>query len=214
LSDIFQEIDEDLKRDRLAKLWARYRVYIIARVIAVVAAIAFYNAWGQYELTQRQAEGVRFAAALDQVRAGDDQGASSAFADLAANAGGGHVVLAKLEEAASKARLGDVAGALALYDQISSDSSLDSQYRDSATILYVRTALGQGDAKPLIDRLKPLTDAANPWHGFALEFTALAQLQSGDNDAARQTYQSLAADQTVPAGARARATQMLAALGS
>ena len=214
MSDIFQEIDEDLKRDRLAKLWARYRVYIIALVIAVVAVIAFYNAWGQYELTQRQAEGVRFAAALDQVRAGDDQGASSAFADLAANAGGGHVVLAKLEEAASKARLGDVAGALALYDQISSDSSLDSQYRDAATILYVRTALGQGDAKPLIDRLKPLTDAANPWHGFALEFTALAQLQSGDNDAARQTYQSLAADQTVPAGARARATQMLSALGS
>jgi hypothetical protein len=214
LSDIFQEIDEDLKRDRLAKLWARYRLHAVGLLVAVVVGISFYTAWTQYELTQRQAEGVRFAAALDRVRAGDDQGASSAFADLAANAGGGHAVLAKFEEAAAKARLGDTAGALALYDQISSDNALDSQYRDAATILFARASLGQGDAKPLIDRLKPLTDAANPWHGFALEFTALAQLQSGDKDSARQTYQTLAADQTVPAGTRARASQMLAALGS
>ncbi len=214
LSDIFQEIEEDLRRDKYAKLWARYRVHLILLVVAILVGISGYTGWTQYQTSQRQAEGARFAAALDLVREGRNKEAIAAFAALANSAGGGHVVLAKLEEAALKAQGGDAPGALALYDQISADTSLDPQYRDAATLLYARAALDQGDPKALVERLKPLTGAANPWHAFALEFTALAQLKSGDKDAARQTFQALAADQTAPAGARSRANQMLAALGS
>ena len=212
LSDIFQEIEEDLRRDKYAKLWARYRVHLVLLVVAILVGISGYTGWTQYQQSQRQAEGARFAAALDLVRDGKNQEAIAAFTDLANGAGGGHAVLAKLEEAALKARGGDAAGALALYDQIASDTSLDPHYRDAATLLYARAALDQGDPKALVERLKPLTGAANPWHAFALEFTALAQLKSGDKDAARQTFQTLAGDQTAPAGARSRATQMLAAL--
>ncbi len=213
MSDIFQEIEEDLRRDKLAKLWARYRLHLVLLVVAVMLGISGYTGWTQYQASQRQAEGTRFAAALDLVRDGKNQEAVAAFTDLANRAGGGHAVLAKLEEAALKTQAGDEAGALALYDQISSDSSLEPQYRDAATLLYARAALDHGDPKALVERLKPLTDGANPWHGLALEFTALAQLKSGDKGAARATYQRLVGDQTAPAGTRSRATQMLAALG-
>ncbi len=212
LSDIFQEIEEDLRRDKYAKLWARYRVHLVLLVVAILVGISGYTGWTQYQQSQRQAEGARFAAALDLVRDGKNQEAAAAFADLANRAGGGHAVLAKLEEAALKARGGDAAGALALYDQIASDTSLDPQYCDAATLLYARAALDQGDPKALIERLKPLTDGANPWHALALEFTALAQMKSGDKVAARATYQRLIDDKTAPAGSRNRATQMLAAL--
>jgi len=213
LSDIFQEIEEDLRRDKLAKLWARFRVHLVLLVVAILLGISGYTGWTQYQASQRQAEGTRFAAALDLLRDGKTQEAVAAFTALANGAGGGHAVLAKLEEAALKVQTGDEAGALALYDQISSDSSLDPQYRDAATLLYARAALDRGDPKALVERLKPLTDGANPWHALALEFTALAQLKAGDKDAARGTYQRLIGDQTAPAGARSRANQMLAALG-
>ncbi len=213
MSDIFQEVDEELRRDKLAKLWERHRLHLILLVVAAIVGISGYTGWTQYQMSQRQAEGARFAAALDLVRGGNEKAAIDAFADLANSAGGGHAVLAKLEEAALKARSGDSAGALALYDQMASDNSLDPQFRDAATLLYARIALDQGDAKSLVDRLQPLTGADNPWHAEALEFTGLAQLKSGDKDSARQSFQRLAGDKSAPAGARTRANQMLAALG-
>src|SRR3984957_11305339 len=88
LSDIFQEIDEDLRRDRYAKLWAQYRWHLIVLLVAVIVGVSGYTGWRQYQLSQRQAEGVRFAAALDLEHEGNDKAATDAFAGLAASAGG------------------------------------------------------------------------------------------------------------------------------
>ena len=214
MSDIFQEIDEDLRRDRFAKLWARYGMHLIVLAVLVVIATAAVTGWRQYQFKQRQAEGVRFAAALDLVRDGKSPEAIDAFAALASTAGGGHAMLARFEEAALKARSGDAAGALALYDQLAADQGIDPAYRDMATLLASRAMLDKGDGAAAIDRLKPLTESASPWHPSALELTALAQLRAGDRAAARKIYQTLADDLQAPQGTRARAAQMLTTLGS
>ncbi len=39
MADIFDEIDEDLKRDRAQELWARYGKFVIAAAAAVVLAV-------------------------------------------------------------------------------------------------------------------------------------------------------------------------------
>ena len=62
--------------------------------------------------------------------------------------------------------------------------------------------------------IKPLTDAANPWHPSALELTAAAKLKSGDKPGALEIYKKLADDLAAPEGVRARATEMAAALAS
>jgi hypothetical protein len=214
VSDIFREIEEDIRRDNFAQLWVRYRVYVIALLAVLILGTAGFTGWREYQLRQRQTEGERFAAALDLVRDGKETEAADRFAALSSQAGGGHAVLATFELAALKARAGDTETAIALYNQISADTGTDQSYRDAATLLDARYALDKGDPQTVIDRLKPLTDAGSAFRASALEFTALAQLKSGDKTAARKTYQQLADDIAAPAGARQRATQMLAALGS
>lgn len=214
MSDIFQEVEEDLRRDNLAKLWRRYGKYAIAVAVAVVIATAGFSAWREYRHRQSAAEGVRFADALDLVRAGKDKDAADAFAALAGTAGGGHATLARFEEAALRARSGDRDVALGLYDKLAADSSTDEIYREAAALLGARIALDQGDAAGAVQRAKPLTASGNPWRSVALELTGAADLKSGDAAAARQAFQQLADDPNAPAGARQRATQMLATLGS
>jgi len=213
LSDIFREIDEELRKENLAKLWARYGRWVIVAAVLLVVATAVGVGWRQYRERESAAQGTRFAAALDLVRDGKDKDAIEAFAAIGRDAGGGHAMLAKLEEAALRARTGDVAGALTIYDRLANDGSLDPIYRAAATLLAARTALDRGDAAGAIRRLQPLTDGQNPWHPFAIELTAFAQLKAGDRAAARKSFQRLADDPNAPAGARQRATQMIATLG-
>lgn len=212
MSDIFQEVDEELRRENFAKLWARYGKYVIALAVLLVLATVGFTQWRQYQLHQREAEGARYVAALNLARQGKDQDAAAALAAIARQAGGGHATLARLEDAALKARSGDVDGAAAAYEALAADGSVDPVYRDVARLLAAQYGLKSGDPKAIIAKLAPLTAMDNPWHPSALELTALAELKAGDRASARATYQRIADDLAAPQGLRARAAEMLTAL--
>ena len=212
MSDIFREIDEELRRENLQQLWARYGRYVIALAILAVLATGAVMGWRQYQLHLREAEGMRYAAALDLARQGKNAEAADAFAVLAQNASSGRAALSRLAEGVAKTRAGDVDGAIAAYDQLAADASADSIFREVATLLSARYMLDKGDPKAVIARLAPLTSATSPWHGLALELTATAELKAGDSAKARSDFEALAKDGTVSQGVRQRAAEMQAAI--
>jgi hypothetical protein len=212
VSDIFREIEGELRRDNFFKLWQRYGKYVIALAVVVVAITGLVVAWREYQMRQRQAEGVRFAAAIELADQGKLKDAVDAFSAMSQDATGGRFTLARFATASLKAKQGDGPGAMAIYDQIAADGTNQQIYRDLATLFAARYAMDK-DPKAAIERLRPLTDAANPWHPTALELTAIAELAGGDKAAAQKSYKALADDLTAPAGLRARAAEMVAALG-
>jgi hypothetical protein len=211
VSDIFKEIDEELRRENFAKLWNRYGYYVIAFLVAVVIVTGVTVAWRQYQAQQLASEGERYQVALDLLHQNKIQEASAAFAALAQTSAQ-RAVLARFEAAAILARGGDAPGAVARYEAIAADASVDPPFRDLATILAAQHGLSRGDPKQIVARLEPMATAAGPWHPSALELTALAQLKAGDKKAARATYQRLADDLSAPQGMRTRAAEMTAAL--
>lgn len=212
MSDIFQEIDEELRRENFAKLWQRYGVYLIGLAVIIVVAVGAVAGWRAYQLRLHQVEGERYSLALDLARQGKDKDATDVFAELGRQAHGGHATLARLEEAALKAKNGDVNGAVALYDALAADGAADPAYRDLAKLLAAQYELKDGDPKAVIARVAPLTSATSPWHPTALELMALAQLKAGNKTEARAVYQRIADDLAAPQGLRARAAEMAAAL--
>lgn len=212
MSDIFQEVDEELRRENFAKLWARFGKYIVALAVLIVLGTGAVGQWRKYQQHQRELEGARYLAALTLAQQGKDKDAADAFAQIAGEATGGHATLARLEAAALRARSGDTDGAVAAYGALAADGSADPVYRDVATLLWAQLSLKSGDPKAIIDRLTPYAAADNPWHASALELVALAQLKAGNKAQARATYQQIADDLAAPQGARARATEMIAAL--
>lgn len=208
MSDIFREIEDELRRENLRQLWKRYGKYIIVLAVAAVVATAAVMGWRAYQNKQRAARGVEYAAALALVRANKPADAASAFAKLASESDSGRAVLARLEEASAKLDAGDTPGAIAIYDRLAADGSIDPKFRDAATILAARYTLDKGDVKAVIAKLKPLTVATSPWHGLAQELTALAELQAGDKTKARQDFKALAGDAAVSPDIRQRAQAM------
>lgn len=211
MSDIFREIDEELRRDNLLKLWSRYGRYIVALAVVVLLVAGGIVAWRDHQLSERRAQSTRYAAALSLVRDGKEAEAAKVFGGIAQE-GGGYGTLASFEEAALLAKTGDRKGAAAVYDRIASDGGLDRPFRDLAVLLSVMQEMPDADPQAIVERLAPMTAKGNPWRPTALELTAAVRLKSGEKSAALALYQELADDLAAPQGLRARAAELAAAL--
>ena len=207
MADIFQEIDEDLRRDRMAKLWTRYGKYAIGAAVLIVVATAAGVAYQNWRQQQYQALGLKYAETTFTLRDGGTAKAINGFEALAAEDKVGYGLLARIQAATLKARGDDKEGGLAALSAIAADGSVEPVYRDLATVLAGLYSVDQAKPDETIARMKPLADG--PWHFTALEVTALAQLKAGDKAAALKTYQGLADDLGAPASLRARATEIV-----
>jgi hypothetical protein len=213
LSDIFREIDEELRRDNLLKLWSRYGRYIVALTVLALVVAGGVVAWREHQLSERRAQSMRYSSALSLVREGKDAEAAQVFAAIARE-GGGYAALALFEEAERLAKSGDHKGAAAAYDRIAAMGGLDPVFRELAALLSVMQGLPDTDPHAVMDRLSPMTSPGNPWRSTALELTAAARLKAGDKAGALEVYKTLADDLAAPQGTRARAAEMAAALVS
>ncbi|EWY40005.1 hypothetical protein N825_03170 [Skermanella stibiiresistens SB22] len=219
MTDIFREVDEDLRRDRLEKLWKRYGALIVAVVLLVVAGTAGFVTWRNWQhseaetKTQQLAEALRLAgtpAAQGGATGGDPKAAADALAAYAAQTGAGQGTLARFYEAGLRARDGDGAAATKIYDELAGSSAVAQVYRDLATLLSVTHQVQAGEPAQLRARLEPLTAESSPWRHSARELTALLAIRAGDKATAGKLFAQLQDDATAPSGVRNRATELAA----
>ena len=208
-----EEIDDDLRQERYAKLWKAYGAYVIAGAIALVAAVAGYQGWRAWDIHTRSADGESFAAA--QRLAADDRTdeAVAAFSGLAAEASGGYALLSRFQEAALLARRGDRAAAVQAYRSLSEDTAVDVLFRDLAVVFGALQEMDGPDPQAVVNWLAPLAADDNPWRHSAREIIAVLAYRGGDKVKARDTFVQLAGDATAPRGLRTRAAEMLAVIG-
>ena len=202
MADIFQEVDEDVRRDKAMVLWRKYGSYVIIACVAVVLGTAGRVGWREYKTAQQAEESSRYVAA-----------AISSFQSLAAEASTGYGVIAKFQAATARLKTGDNAGALNAYDQIATDSDMDPIFQGLAQLQAVMLLIDDGAKDDLERRLVPVMADGSPWRYSGLELQAVLKHREGDLAGARAAFKALSDDAAAPAGMRSRAAQMLAAFG-
>lgn len=211
--DIFQEVEEDLRQERYARLWKNYGGYVIGVAVAIVLGTAGWTGWREYQNSQREAAAAVFSTALNALEADRLDLSRARLGDLIEDGTADYPILARLVEGEALVRAGDIEGAARAYDGVAEDTDADPVFRDLARLLYGLTLLDREDAGTLAAKIQPLTADENPWRHSAREILALAALRAGDRAAAREWLTALSDDDSTPAGIRARATELLAGLG-
>ena len=117
-------------------------------------ATAGYRFYENRRLAAEQAAGAAFQQALALDRDGKGAEADAALAKLAADAPRGYRTLARLAEAAIKAK-SDPKGALAAYDALAADASIGPLFQDAARLRAALLRLDAGEA----DAAKPALEA-------------------------------------------------------
>jgi hypothetical protein len=212
VSDVFQEVDEELRRDKAAELWKRYGNYVVGAAVAVVAGTAGYVAWRDYTHKQAVAHSSAFfSASLTAV--GDPAKAIPAFDALARETSGGYAALARLREAGLKSASGDRDGAAATYRSVAEDGSAPQELRSIARLLASNEAVEKANPADLDRELEALRAETSPWRHSAIELVALAALRTGDTARARELFARISDDPAAPTAMRGRAAEMIASLG-
>lgn len=212
MSDIFHEVDEEVRREKLKQLWDRHSNLIVAAALLVVLAVAGWRGYDWWETKKSAESGVAFEAAVTLAEAGKPAEAQAAFAKLAKEGSSGYRILAGFREAAELAKA-DPAAAVKAYDVLAADSSLGRPLQDLATI---RAGLVLVDTAPLAElttRLEPLTGASGTFRHTARELLALAAWRTGDQAAAKRWFDVIATDAETPAGTRQRIDVLMTLTG-
>jgi hypothetical protein len=208
-TQFIREIDEELRRERLMKLWQRYGAYIVGAAILFVAATAGWRGWEWYQLREGIKAGTRFDAAIALAESGKRAEAEQEFAALAKDATWSYRLLSRMRLAA-EIGLRDAPAGAAAYDAIVADSSAGEAVRDVARLRAALLLIDTAQVAEIASRVQPLLSDASHFRFSALEAVALARYKAGEHETARGIFSSLVGDPDTPSALRNRAQIMLA----
>jgi hypothetical protein len=214
--DIFDEVEEDLRAERAKRLLNRYGGLLAGAALLAVLAVAGTQGWRWWQDRAAVAASEGYLAAARSASETGTEAAVAArrFEAVAAEAPAGYRTLARLRAAALRVEAGERDAALAEWDALARDGSVDAPYRDLASVLWGIHALEGDDTAATVEaRMAPLAEGNGPYRASAAEIRALAVLKRGETEAARRGFRALVNDGAAPEGVRERAGRVLSGIG-
>jgi hypothetical protein len=211
VSELFDEVDEEVRRDQLKKLWDQYSIYIIGLALLIIAGVGGWRGYQYLEAKKAAEAGAAFDRAAELSDQNKHAEAEAAFADLAAKAPYGYRILARLRTAAEIATR-DKAAAAKAFDDIVADTSVAAPERDLARIRAAQLLLETTTYPNMLQRLEPAAGKDGAFRHSARELLALSAWRANDATATRQWLDMIANDGDTPPGPRSRAEALQALL--
>ena len=211
MSELFDEVDEDVRREQLKKLWEKYSIYIIAGAILIIAAVGGWRGYQYLEAKKAAEAGAAFDKAVELSEQDKHAEAEAAFTDLAAKAPSGYRMLARLRAAAEVANR-DPQAAAKLYDDIAADRSVGATERDLAKVRAAGLLLETSSYPGMLQRLETATAPGATFRHTARELLALSAWRANDTAASRKWLDMIANDGETPPSLRSRAEALQALL--
>ena len=209
-SDSFiDEVNEEVRRDRLFALMRRYGWIAGALVVLIVGAAG----WNEWRKANAQAEARALGdAVLDAVEEGD--AASRAMALGAVEAEGPAATVVGLLAASERIEAGDAAAAAEFLRPLALDAEAAPEYSDLAALKLVllgeAAGLEPGTRAQLLERL---SQPGAPYRMIALEQRALDLAAAGRRQDAIDAASDLIVEQGVTQGMQRRLLQLIVGLG-
>jgi hypothetical protein len=204
VSELFDEVDEEVRREQLKKLWDRYSLFIIAAAILVVAAVGGWRGYQYLEAKKAAVAGDAFNKAIELSDQGKHEDAEKAFADLATKAPYGYRMLSRFREAGEIATR-DPKAAAEMFDKLAADSSIGAEQQDLARIRAAGLLVDSASYADMKQRLEKDTVPEATFRHVARELLALSAFHANDIAATRQWLDEISADAETPPSLRSRA---------
>ena len=211
MSELFDEVDEEVRREQLKKVWEKYSIFVVAAALLTIAAVGSWRGYQYLEAKKAAEAGDAFNKAIELSEQGKHAEAETAFTDLAAKAPAGYRTLSRFRAAGEAASRDPNAGAK-MFDDIAADGSVGAELQALARLRAAGLLLDTASYAEMKQRLEPDTAPSATFRHSARELLALSAWRAHDSAATRQWLDMIALDGDTPPGLRSRAEALQALL--
>ena len=209
MGDVFQEVDEDIRKDRIKSIWKRYRIFFILFLLFVIGAVCFNSFWTQYKLKKVEERSEKYFFAMDEATVNAQKGvdALKIFSDEEYDSSY-HVLLANLKEAAIRRSKNDLHNALNIYENIL-ENNIEQAYKDFVQIQLAEVLMELGNLEEAKTILFDVSNANTAFASVAKEYIGYISMQEGDLIKARNIFEELTEGATTPITIKNRVKDIL-----
>jgi hypothetical protein len=209
LSDIFQEVDEEVRREQLKKLWERYQVLVYVVAALILLGVGGWRAYEWWQAKQAAQAGAQFENAIVLSEQGKHAESEAIFARIASEGTPIYRSLARLRQAAEVTE-SDPKAAIAAYQKIAADNSDGQVLQDLAALRAGALLIDNSSYADVRNQLEPLTASGRTFRHTARELLALAAWRAGDTTSMKHWYEAMTSDPETPASTRSRVEMLMA----
>ncbi|HUH75801.1 MAG TPA: tetratricopeptide repeat protein [Devosia sp.] len=209
--NIFREVDEELRSDRMRAMWRRFSPYVIGAAVGVVALVAVNEGWTWYHSNNAAQSSDELYTAFTLIDGGDLAAAQAQLDQLIADGSGSYPTLAMFRKAGVLAKEGKIDEAVAAYDSLANTQS-NARMRELALVLAGNLLVDNGTLAEVEARIGTVATDGNPLRNAAREALGLAQYKAGEYAAAQANFEAVVSDLMVTATTRNRMSYYLAQL--
>jgi len=211
VSDIFEEVEEKLREDKLQVWWNKYGMVAIGAAVGLVLFVGLYSVYSSWRSSENARDGERFAAIQEQALT-DPAAAQKALGDFQKSAHSGYKALAEMERAGMLQSQGDLQGAIAAFDNAAKLAKYPV-VKQSAQLRAAYIAAETENFAALETRLQPLIDSRGAFSYLARELLGVEAYEAGQPERARAEFAYLETALDAPSGVRQRAQSFITVLG-
>lgn len=207
--NFIDEVNEEIRRDRLYSALRKYGWIAIIAVLAIVGGAAFneYRRASDLALAQQRGDAILKALQSDTVES------RSAALDNVSTEGSAVSAVVGLFKASELVMMRDAAAASDVLAALIRQESVSGEYADLALFKQMLMEESGLDASVRRSGFEQLSAAGNPLRILAQEQLALLDLQENDEAAALTRLKDLLQDAEMTQNLRQRLSQLMVALG-
>ena len=200
-----EEVSDEVRRDRLFKIFKKYAWVPVLIVVLLVGGAAF----NEYRKISDQKRAANLGDELYRIMELDLNVRLPLLGDIDPKHSDGKV-LVQLIKANTFAELGNIEDAIKVLEEVSDNSDYSSIYRETADFKSI--LLSNSNLIEKLEKLQTYTQPGSAFRNIALEETSLIQIQLGQISDAVITLTSLLQEPTINQGQAKRSSDLLRTL--
>lgn len=192
MNELLAELQEDLRQERLQKLWNNFGKLMVAVSVAVVLITIAVVLWNNHRHTVAMQETAQFISGIDRMGIEDYKGAAEIFTQLAEHGSSSYYGVAMLHKAEAETAGGNSEAAAKTYEALAAHND----------VFGALAQLHLTDKLLEPNRASPFYHTLTEWHAWQL-------VQAGKKEEAVTLFSALRDDDNAPTSLRKRVAEAL-----